>query len=533
MALTPDQEIEYLELRKRQAMADSATPAEPSAPPPGFDVPSPFKELAQGATMPGRGLRGLAVTAQQLLSHPTQPANALNVGAQAVQPGFKPDGFGQGAASFVAGFGDPLNKIGLPGGTVLKSLLGGAASAGGMNFLDQAAQGHVNLPELEWSAGAGGTVGMGVHGLGKGLQYGANKFVDLFPEISESLMSIPKRVSEWYKANPNVMKGAAPTAEARARNVTNKAWNVGQSLNEVLAGAKTTWGNAAEKAGASDDARTLSRMKDIPGNKIADAIDAVQKQITERATNRAKIEASYRRQGFPEEKITKALSDLDSAYKGISPLKTLLNIRQSIDRVVNPPPGMIRAFAPQEKGLSQLRQEVNGMIENLPGGDIIRNADEHVAPIYDLVSKLQDNFKRPGESVAFLKKTLSGEGDNAEEDLMHLIALEKLSGKPIINELTDAMAKASFAPALADNKIKRSLAGASPFLISALLRMVKIPFQASLPLAAAISTVGQSPAALGGILRAAQNAEPTIQKTTKGLGVAGLNAIRQLMGANQ
>lgn len=209
--------------------------------------------------------------------------------------------------------------------------------------------------------------------------------------------------------------------------------------------------------------------------------------------------------------------------------KTLLHIRQSIDHHVSykAGQGVPEISSTQEGGLKLLRNDVNQMIEQLPGGEVIRDADKRMAAVKEIYGKLQPMMKRPGDAIDFLRKTFEGESPNAKEDMMALLALEKQTGKPVVNDMFKALTYSHFSQSLAGNKFTRTVAGISPFLLSALGRVAGIPFQESMLGSLALATASQSPKLLGKVLRGAQASAPTFEKSAGPTAVGMLSAIRQ------
>jgi hypothetical protein len=165
-------------------------------------------------------------------------------------------------------------------------------------------------------------------------------------------------------------------------------------------------------------------------------------------------------------------------------------------------------------------------------------ADKVKSAALSMAEKLGGLQKRPGEAVEFLRKTFAGEGPNAEEDMMNLLAFDKMvtegGGKSVIQPLFKALTAQYFSPALAGNQVSRQIAGASPFLISAFFRILGMPFQASLPIGAAIVTAARSPRGQGAIIRGAQEGfGPKLAQAAKSSASAVLNLIRQRFQGDQ
>lgn len=482
----------------------------------GFDVPAPVKLGAKMATLPGRGMRGIGVGLEQLMLHPTQPASALNQAAQAVQPGFSP-GPGQRLGSFASGFADPINlamNAVVPGGSILKSVGSGAAMGLGSNLLDQASQGNIRPADAAISTVGGGIAGAGAHTIAST----AAKFLEKAPTVF-SKFGMAKAAIQRFIDNPLIMENAPVGAEANAANVRAKSADVTGALDDLVQGKTDVYDALAKLTGTKKTVPELEKFKAIPPDKIESTVQGLNKWIEVRKTSLAAAKAAGK---YTEEQMAELDKRLTAPV-----IKTIFDIRSSIGKWMESPgiPDQVK------KGLTLRRHEINSLLETMPGGELFRSADKHAAQIMQVYEMLSENLdkNKPGKTIKWLTDTFSGKHPDSSDNLMHLAAMEKLSGHPVVDEMWNALTKAQFSQPLAGNMIKRSLAGASPFLISAMMRIAGIPFQLSLPMAAGLTTAAQSPAFVGGMIRGAQKAEPYMQAAGKGMAVTGLNALRQLM----
>jgi hypothetical protein len=468
-----------------------------------FNVPPALQGAADIVTMPGRGMRGIGVGLEQmLLGKGIQPA--LQRASAATQPGYQAQP-GEKLGSFAGGMLDPLNLAAnavLPGGTLLKSIGGGAMAAAGNSALDQAAQGHVNPGEVGIDAALGGVTGGTVHGIANG----ASGFLKKAPTIFKRTSGIPERGTEIFKANPGIEK----TVEGTEQAIEGHAQTVQSALKKMADDARAYFKKAAGDPRVKANLSSSEKAKSVPISavKIPDAIENV----------KAVLPLIQKGQAGKSEATTATAQVF----------KTLLHIRQSIDHWSSYGGGQVPAVSSvQEGGLKELRKEVNTLIESIPGGEILRDADKVVSAAKDVFSFLQPHMNTTGETIDFLRKTFNMEGVNAKDNMIKLLALEKISGKPVVNDMFKALTMSHFSQNLAGNQISRSVAGASPFLISALLRVAGLPFQASLPLSAAAVTAIRSPKLQGMAVRGAQKYGPSIAKMAKPTATAALAAIRQ------
>lgn len=480
-----------------------------------INVPRPLQEAAKFITGPGRWGRGVGVGAQQLIQGKGPLDSAVRASA-AMQPGYEAPP-GERIGAFAGGLVDPINlgaNAVLPGGSFLKSLASGAAMAGGSNILDQASQGKINTGEAGLVSGIGAGIGALTHGLAKL----PSAFLRKAPAILESTSGTPERATELFKANKDIAK----THTGLEEEIKLKSESVMDAVSNQYDAAKAYFKTAAGKVRANLNAKEKALSKPIPPMQIPAAIDSMKTQVTNLAQPRVanpNIAISPARQ-----------AQMDAAKEQMSGniFKRLLHIRQSIDHhVTYSGTGVPAVSTVQEGGLKELRKQVNQMIEQMPRGEILRDADKTMAGASEIFGKLQPKMKNTGDAIDFLKKTFEGKTEQSKEDMMNLLALEKATGHPVVNDLFKALTMSHFSQALAGNKISRSVAGISPFLMSAMLRVAGFPFQASLMASAAAVTLSRSPRAQGMAIRAAQEYGPAIAKSAGPTATGLLNLIRQ------
>lgn len=497
---------------------------QPSSEQPGFAVPPAVQLGAKALLTPGRGLRGLGVMAQKL-GHAVRTGNPKDLNMQdivsrasaATQPGYQAQP-GEKLGSFGSALVDPVNLAAglIPGqGGILKSIASGAGLAGGANLLDQAEQGRIDPKRLLGSSAIGAGLGYLTHGLSSA----ASSFIGDAPAMVANVTKIPKKSTANFIADKNIMAGAPTTEDAMTANLESKANEINQNLQGLTLSEKADRVVAGKNTGTNLTAVERSKFKAIPADEISDEIDTMRRlmpQFKQQAD--AKIQKA-RDMGLSPLEISKVTNNASS-----DALKRLLNIRQSIKERIGEP----ATFSMTKGGLADLRTEVNQMIEELPGGDVIRNADEYSSQVKGLHGKLIESLKTPEKTIEFVKSIMEGNTSESRENLILLLAMEKLSGRPVVDDMMKAITQSHFAPALANHTLKRSILGISPFLISGLMRVGGIPFQASLPAAAAITTAGQSPAVWGSLIRTAQALEPHMKTGAKATAVAGLAALRKM-----
>ena len=489
----------YLQLKQKASQGSDVAPEQT------YRVPGPLQTAAKAITMPGRGMRGLSVGAEQLLLHPTKPQAALEQASEAVQPGFQA-GPGQKFGQFAGGFGDPINIAAnaiMPGGTFAKAALSGAAMGGGSSILDQLAQGKFQPKAVATDAAiSGGTAGL-LHNMASI----PASFLSMAPEWIQKTSNIPKDYTRYFMKHPGLEEGKLPP-EVMESDVAARSAGAQRALQKVVGRADAYWKRAGRRIGVNLTPEEKAKALPMRPGAIADELGMIQKQMPR---------LSQLKPNDPQVKLW---------------LKELLHMRGSMGHWINPQASQKPIMKEAASGLAELRPRLNNMIAQLPGGQVLRNADAMKAAALGMSEKLETLHKgRPGEVLEFLRNTFEGKGPNAQEDMMNLMALDKfLTDKgrsSIIEPLHAALAKQAFAPALAGNQISRAIAGASPFLISAMLRITGLPFQVSLPLSAAMVTSARSPALQGKAIRAAQEYGPGMAKAAKPAFMTALNLIRQ------
>lgn len=454
------------------------------------------QKFSQAVTLPGRGMRGLGVTGEQLLLGKGL-GKSFERGTEAIKPGYVPQP-GEKLGTFAGGMADPIN-IGMgaifPGTTLMKSVMGGAMMGTEASLLDQASRGRVN-PALAATEGLGGAMGGGLaHQVGTM----GSSLIQNAPSIYKAIAKIPKRATVYFKRNKgieNTVSGSNLSVEKGARDITG-------ALQNRMDAAKRFYGAMASKAGVRQSAAERSRLSPLPTNKIADTVQSLKTQIE-----------SFKNYFQSNPKPTPVSSTI---------LKSLLHARDSIDHHIS----QKQTFDVVRGGLAGMNREINQLIEKVPGGDLIRAADRAKAPVNELYDELMHKINDPEKAIKFLKETFEGEGPESRNNMSLLQNLEKMTGRNIVNNMFKVLTMNTYQQRLGGNRISRSIAGASPFLISALMRVAGVPFQLSLPLSAGMATASQSPALLGKMLRMAQSYAPYEKAIGTATGDVTMSLIRR------
>lgn len=484
---------------------------------PGFDVPQPVQKTASFLGALDRAPSALGAAKEQLL---LGKGNAAAVASFMKSMAGSPPAEGEKMGSFIGSLGSPSNLAGtmIPGGTAMKAIGSGAAMGGATNLLDQAEMGHIDPMKTLGSTALGGALGF----LTNRASTAASDFLGKAPSIIEAIDKTPQNITKRFIGDKNIMQGAPTTAEGMTQNLESKAADIKQALQGVDMSSKANYQVAASRTGVNETPGQRASFKPLPSSEIETDIQRAESMLPKwKQDAEAKI-ASAQAMGLPPEQIAQVAGRASS-----DALKQLLYIRNSISERIGQPD----EFGIVKGGLADLRPRVNALIESLPGGDIIRNADGYTSKVTDLHKQLVDSLATPNKTLDFVKNIFSSNSGESKDNMRLLVELEKMTGKPIIDPMLKAITQSSFAPALAGNTIKRSIMGITPFLMSGLLRSAGVPFQISLPLSAAIATAGQSPALGGTLIRGAQAAEPYMQAGAKATAVGGLAALRKMMEA--
>lgn len=140
----------------------------------GLKDQQPFNPLGKAVgdllTMPKRGLRGVTVGLENLISHPSQPGNALERAAEAVKPEYVAPG-GEKIGSFAGAALDPVtmglfSAGGAPfaAGGLMANIGGGALSGAGGTILDQlSSKGDFSGKQVGFDAALSGLTAGALH----------------------------------------------------------------------------------------------------------------------------------------------------------------------------------------------------------------------------------------------------------------------------------------------------------------------------------------------------------------------------------
>ncbi len=213
--------------------------------------PSKLQQGAQLATLPFRGYRGLAVGAENLIAHPTEPAAALQRASEATQTGFQPKGIMESGAS-ILGESVPMLPLGgeMAAGGKFAQLIKAAMASGGLSAVNQTAEeGSPTIGRTATAAALGAAPIAAVQGAQKVFPAVAGKFTKVPAEAYRNLTSAFKKT---FTGTPEAIETQAsrvsPTLEA-AKDAVSKRINsrrafmgMDMSPKEALAEMESTGG---------------------------------------------------------------------------------------------------------------------------------------------------------------------------------------------------------------------------------------------------------------------------------------------------
>lgn len=505
----------------KQEVQDIVNKNHPASSSASINVPEPYKTAAQVITMPGRGTRALGVGIERALPSLRHGQRmglsyALERATAATKPGYEAIP-GEKLGAFAGGLVDPINIAAnalLPGGTFLKAMASGALAGAGSNLLDQASTGKINLGE----AGITGGLGAAIGGLTHGMSTGAARFLGKSPTLVKATTDVPRRATEVFRDNPGIEKTFAGTEE----EIEKHAIDVQKELKMMKDHADAYFEDAVRGVKAKKTPTEMAKEKTIPADKIPDAIEAVKQTMA--YTLNKKVNPNLK----PDPRMEKARAEIVPTL-----FKRLLHIRNSISDNVDFVPGVApKAPGVQGAGLMGLRKDVNALIDQLPGGKKIRSADEMKSAAENIYGKLQTHLETPGRAVKFLRDVFEMKTVDAKEDMANLRVLEKVSGKPIIDDLFKSLSMSHFSQNLAHNKFSRSVAGISPFVFSIIGRELGLPYPAAVTAGVGAASLLSSPKVQGMAIRGAQKFGPAVSKAAAPTATGLLNSIRQRWSDN-
>lgn len=244
--------------------------------------PSMLQKAAQLGTLPFRGYRGLAVGAENLAMHPTQPGNALNRAAEATKTGFQPQGFGENIASII-GESAPLAPLGgaLSAGGKIARLAKMASLGGGLSALNQTAEeGKPTLGRTAASAAISAAPEALMQGIKGAFPYVAAKFTKTVPEAYQGLTTtfkqqFPGTSQAIQSASSNVVPALKKSFDTISDRLNSRKNYMGMMMTpkEALAEAGATGG----------EPRTIGNIvrefKDIQRNSAPISTERVPSQL--------------------------------------------------------------------------------------------------------------------------------------------------------------------------------------------------------------------------------------------------------------
>lgn len=476
----------------------------------GYPVPPFAQKISGGLQMAERTAPSAGAAIQRLVSGGGQAdaTAAFMKGMAGVPP--RP---GERTGSFIRGLGSPMNVMAnevLPGGSFLKSAFSGATQGAQSELTNEAAKGRIQPKKVMKEAGWGGASSGILHTAGST----GNAIVENAPALFKRMAKIPERMTTIFRDTPGLENAPPGGRKEIQEGIIDKTKALQGSLGDFKGKASKQYDRVINMLRATQTPKEMVKPP-VHWSQIPAAVSSYPKFIsTMKAAKGGKL----------------SREDTGLLYKN------LLTLRRSIGHWVNP--SMRSISDGQKKGLMTYKENVQDMLSGLRHGSVLRTADQKWGAAKDIFGELEEKMKgsKPGKNVGdalkFVKDTLEGDFEDPRnvENLHRLLDLEEVTKKPVIDDLFKALTQAKFSENLAGNTISRSIAGASPFLVSALLRVVGLPFQFSLPVGAAMATSSQSPKLLGKILRTSQKFGPEMAHASDSARPMVIKALRRMRG---
>lgn len=442
-------------------------------------------QVAQGASLPFRGTRGLAVAASQALPtlmspvraamNPGETVNnlgqAVQRGAEATRPGFKPEGFTETVASAIGEAG-PLLPVGGLVGTGLKGAaaaagVGAGAGAAQSALMQQSERGSIDIGEVGITAALSGIVPSLPIIIKTAWPTVASRLTKVTPEAFEKLMDDPNFLKKVSGSVEQVQKRANVVFDAfkRAENGVKRMLDNVEEYHSFRP-------NAAEAREAAD-AGPMSLKK------IYESLDEIKGRMRDKVVKTTFEPAS----GVAKKEIQKAYTPREKIVRLVRLDRELNNItRGSLDA-----------------DTKLLKDKIKAEITKVPGGKYYQKVRTMWSDFMDVASKLSSNLKDESASRVVVEKLARGDISGAlsvgnAKAFKAIRELEKMTGlpssiEPLKDELMAGMLKKNL-PTSGRDYVERALMFAFPkAAIPAIL--------ASSPrlMAGATSVVRQLPAA--------------------------------------
>jgi hypothetical protein len=441
-------------------VADAVIPGVSSIPPNVQDAMisrEGIQKAAQVVTTPIRGMRGLGVGAERLISGDA-PSQALDRSAAAVKPGYIPQpGEKLGAFAGEMAATAPIFEA-AGGGSLLSQVAKGAMSAGTLRTIQDAAErGDVHIPDVVFSSVLGGVIPLVIptaqtvfRALRATNRVAGAMGTTLTTDATEALAKDPTLLSKY--------QGTAEAIGEKVQKVQKALISQHEKVVQFLERVRNNIGFREPFMSQADriakEGLTPKPVQDIVeefqvlknGKVPVEAMRKAQKITSEDRSVMGILikKTEVNRPG----KITKTEMQIPDKLR----LRELYRLRESIDDYLTFPQGggdVPRIGRGDQNFLQTMRAKVNSIIEEIPGGKTLRMADEAYSLSRKLYDDLQKKLATQGKAEQVIQQILKG-GDINEviglkgDNLRLLQSLERKTGQKFLEPLKKELAAKSF-----------------------------------------------------------------------------------------
>lgn len=406
--------LRYLQLKAKAA--GSAMPSESTPTPAPEPAPNPAllgidpnadlgNRVAQGASLPFRIGRGVAVGAQNLATNlmtrgalatiPGASAGApplsgvANRAAEAFQPGFKPEGAGESVAAAIGESG-PLMPLGGAMSAGWKGVrLAAGVGAGTSALMQQSERGSIDPTEVSITAA--------LNALLPGLPMLAKK---AYAPMATWLTKLPEEAFEKVMADPNFLRRYAGTVES----IRGRAQKLIEGFNSVEQGLKTQMNNMEEVLQIRPNEKEVAE-EFLKTKGVARSMDVIVKELKDIQRRSAK---------FVSEKVKSPILSADGkeVYKIVkSPgltqrerLQKVLALDRDFNRNVNSDPDLLKLAHTQE-----LKKMIGKEFKAIDGGEAYQALRTKWSEFKDIADGLSKDLIDDARSPAMFEKLMRGD----------------------------------------------------------------------------------------------------------------------------
>ena len=397
----PLTEAEQKELEQLEAEND-ALHAQSQPEPAALAGPGMGRKILQAVTTPIRGLRAAGVGAELMVRKAFGKNSTNTFGAPdpksldeiaeraslATQSGFQPKATERiGAAAGEAVATAPIMAM-TGGGGLMGQMLKGALSTGAMTAVMEASErGDVEPVDVVSSAALGGAVPL----IAPSLRAVARAIRGSAKVAATSGTTLEREAVDELLNDPQLLEKYRGTAESVGEKV--------KDIQKALISQHEEAGALLEKARAKvglhepfEDALARVQREGFRPTDVKEIVNDFEILSKDQIPPNLLAKAKASAMDYSKE-LAKSTKAKPATLTTNARLRDLIRLRGQVDDVVSWP--TVSADVPKigsadQHLLKQLRDKINGVIENIPGGKDLRDADE----IYSTSRRLYDDFQR-------------------------------------------------------------------------------------------------------------------------------------------